>query len=139
MAFKGILAITALALTVSSLVAGPIKDGSLTGTSNGSSILVRWLSEDETGVVRIEIERAVGVDGPFININQLQPLGNGRSYEYIDDSAFRLVGTTSDTIYRYRIRAVYSDGSTVASQPISVPHIVSSVRRTWGSIKAMFR
>lgn len=139
MLFKGILTIAVVALTVSSLVAGPVKDGSLTGTSNGSSILLRWLSEDETGVVRIEVERAVGVDGPFINLNQLQPLGNGKSYEYIDDSAFRLVGTTSDTIYRYRIRAVFADGSTVVSQPISVSHVVSSVRRTWGSIKAMFR
>jgi len=115
--------------------AGPIKEGSLSGTSNGSSILLRWMSEDESGVVRVEILRAAGANGLFFTVHETAPKGNSQAYEYLDDSAFRVTGS----VYRYQIKAVYRDGSSVASAPITVRHNVSSVRRTWGSIKAMFR
>jgi hypothetical protein len=124
-----------LMLTVATVLAGPVKEGSLSGVSNGSGILLRWMSEDESGVARVEIQRAAGVNGVFFTIHELAPRGNNQAYEYVDDSAFRVTGS----MYRYQIKAVLRDGSAVVSAPITVRHDVSSVRRTWGSIKAMFR
>jgi hypothetical protein len=116
--------------------AGAIREGSLSGFSNGTSIVIRWQSEDESRVQRVEIERQVGIDGPFITLREIQLKGNDQAYEYVDDSAFRLNGS----LYNYRLKVQMAGISLpVYYGPISVSHNVNSVRRTWGSIKAMFR
>jgi len=116
--------------------AGVIRDGSLIGISNGSVIIVRWYSEDESGVNKVELERASGTDGQFILLNDIPLRGNNQAYEYIDDSAFRV----TEALYRYRLKASFSNGNPpVYYGPITIRHDVNSVRRTWGSIKAMFR
>ncbi len=123
------LLITALA------IAGAIKDNSLSGSSNGSSITIRWISEDESGVVRFDIERRTGLNMPFSMLVGMQPKGSNSTYEFVDETAFR----ATETFYQYRVKVVYGDGSTVDYGPITVSHKTSDVRRTWGSIKAMFR
>jgi|WetSurMetagenome_2_1015567.scaffolds.fasta_scaffold906275_1 hypothetical protein len=112
--------------------AGGIKDGSLSGYSNGSNIVLRWVSDDEQNVIEFRIERRTGASGPFIQLTEISPRGNGSSYEYIDNSVFR----TTDSFYQYRITAV---GTRSDPWYVTVSHSTSSVRRTWGSIKAMFR
>ena len=127
--------LVALLLVLSTAYAGQVRDGSLSANSDGTRITVRWLSEDETGVTRFEIERKAGVNGPFISIVQITPRGNNSAYEYVDESAFRV----TESIYQYRIKVILVNGDTVYYGPITVRHDVSNVRRTWGSIKAMFR
>ena len=117
------------------LAGDPLKEGSFSARSDGTVIYVRWMSEDETGVVRFEVERKAGLDGQFFLLSEIQPKGDNSVYEYVDDSAFRM----TETVYKYRIKVAYSDGSSVYSPEITVMHFVSDVRRTWGSIKAMFR
>lgn len=115
---------------------GVVRDGSFAASSNGENIVIRWVSEQENGVVRFELERKAGVSGQFFLLVQIAPRGDNSSYEYVDDAAFRV---TSETFYQYRLKVVFADGSSVYFGPISVSHSISSVRRTWGSIKAMFR
>jgi hypothetical protein len=112
---------------------GAIKDGSLAAYSNGTNVVVRWVSEEEAGVKGYVIERKAGMEGPFALLTNppIAPTGNGSSYEFEDNSAFRV----TDNIYQYRITAI----GTGAVYYVSVNHSVSGVRRTWGSIKAMFR
>ncbi len=125
-----------VALITFPLFAGQIRDGSLSAYSNGTNITIRWVSEDETGVARFEIERKAGLNGQFILLTAIALKGNNSSYEYVDDSAFR----TTETLYQYQVKVVFSGGAApVYYGPITVRHDVSSVRRTWGSIKAMFR
>ena len=114
--------------------AGPVKDNSLAASSNGTNIFISWLSDDESGVLYYELERKAG-SGQFVALSRITPMGNNASYNYTDDSAFRV----TDNLYQYRVRAVFSNGASVTYGPIAVSHSVSSVRRTWGSIKAMFR
>jgi len=128
--------LTSVVLLSSLALAGdPLKEGSFSARSDGTVIYVRWMSEDETGVVRFEVERKAGLDGLFFVISEIQPKGNNSVYEYVDDSAFRM----TEALYKYRIKVVYSNGSSVYSPEIVVRHDVNPVRRTWGSIKAMFR
>ncbi len=116
--------------------AGAVRDGSLNGYSNNSVIVIHWQSDDETGVSKVEIERQIGVDGAFVILHQIPLKGSNQLYEYIDDSAFRITGN----LYNYRIKVTYANQlQPVIYGPISVVHVVNSVRRTWGSIKAMFR
>jgi hypothetical protein len=108
--------------------------GSLTATSNNSMIMVRWASDDDAGISGYEVARKSGLEGAFI-VLAVTPLTPDRSYLFVDETAFR----TSDSYYQYRITPVYADGRTVEPFYVTVTHSVSSVRRTWGSIKAMFR
>ncbi len=124
-----------LLLVLSAVYAGQVREGSLSAHSDGMKITVRWLSEDEAGVTRFEVERKAGLNGPFISLVQIVLRGNNSAYEYIDESAFRV----TESIYQYRIKVVLANGDAVYYGPITVRHDVSNVRRTWGSIKAMFR
>ena len=116
---------------------GVIRDGSFSARSDGNNINLHWISEDETGVLRFELERKAGVNGEFMFLSQIPLQGNNSSYTYVDDSAF-LRGMES--VYQYQIKIVYTNGSSLYYGPVSVTHYVSNVtKRTWGSIKAMFR
>jgi hypothetical protein len=126
--------VTACALAFCASFAGPIKDNSLTATSDGNAILVRWLSEDETGVLRYELERKAGLGGQFFLLTTKDVQGNNSTYEYVDDSAFRV----TESLYQYRVKVILN-GTSVYFGPITVSHKTSDVKRTWGSIKAMFR
>jgi hypothetical protein len=134
---KRILPVGALIFFMASFsLSGAIRDGSFAARSDGSTITLQWVSEDENGVLRFEIERKAGVNGQFFSLVQIPLRGNNASYVYIDDSAFL---RATESVYQYRINVVYANGSSVYYGPITVTHSVSSVRRTWGSIKAMFR
>jgi hypothetical protein len=117
------------------LLGGVIRENSFAGHSDDSRIYLRWLSDDEAGVVRYELERKSGLNQQFFLIAEIATKGNNSTYEYTDESAFR----TSESIFQYRIKVVLNNGTPVYYGPITVSHHVSSVRRTWGSIKAMFR
>ncbi|MGA9117692.1 MAG: hypothetical protein WB626_13060 [Bacteroidota bacterium] len=116
--------------------AGVVKDGTLSATSDGVNITVRWVSEDEGTVGRYELERKSGLSGSFLPLATVPLRGNNTLYEYVDETAFRIAGS----IYQYQLRVTFHTGqSPVVYGPITVRHDVSSVRKTWGSIKAMFR
>jgi len=133
--YLSIFALLALSSGVA-LSSGPLKEGSITAESNGSTVVIRWVSEDETGVSSFELERKAGLYGHFFLLAETAPRGSNSSYEYVDDSALRL---GAESIYQYRIKVVFSDGTSLYSPEVTVIHTISSVRRTWGSIKAMFR
>ena len=129
------LILLCLISVISLVFAGAIKENSLTGTSDGNSIIIRWLSDDESGVTRFELERKAGINGSFFPLSIVQPRGSNSAYEYVDDSAFR----TTESIYQYQVKVVFYNGTSVEYGPITVSHKTSDVKRTWGSIKAMFR
>jgi hypothetical protein len=121
---------------LSAFSSSPLKEGSLSAESDGSNIVIRWITEDETNVSLFELERKAGLHGQFFLLSQISPKGNNSTYEYVDESVLRL---EAESIYQYRVKALFSDGSSIYSPEVTVIHAVSSVRRTWGSIKAMFR
>jgi hypothetical protein len=112
-----------------------IRNGSLQASSDGVNVTLHWITDDESNVARFDVERRSGTDGAFISIATVDPKGPS-SYEYIDNSAFR----KTSTIYQYRVKISFTNTSNVVYSPIlTVTHTVSGVRRTWGSIKSMFR
>jgi hypothetical protein len=112
-----------------------IKSTSLQASSDGINITIRWVTEDESNVARFEIERRTDNDAAYATVASLDPKGPSL-YEYVDRSVFRKTAT----IYHYRVKIYFSSGAPpVYSIDLPVSHTVSGVRRTWGSIKAMFR
>ena len=131
---RGIIgAVLAILLAGAVVYAGGILDGTLKAQSDGADIIVSWKSADETGVTNYTIDRKAGITGSFIRVGEKTPLGPGSDYSFRDKSVFRTTGT----FYQYRVTVVTSGGP--AEYYVSIDHSVSSVRRTWGSIKAMFR
>jgi hypothetical protein len=122
-------------IVVTCAMADIIKDNSFQASSNGVNVTIHWITDQEPSVARFEVQRRSGTDGAFTTIGTLDPKGPSL-YEFVDNTAFRKV----TTLYQYRIVVVFNNGSApVVSTAISVSHTVSGVRRTWGSIKAMFR
>ena len=112
-----------------------VREGTLQARSDGGSIKLNWVTDDETSVARFEIERRVGTSGAFGYIATVMPKGPSL-YEFVDHSAYKV----SSMLYQYRIKIVFSNASSpIYVGPVTVNHTVSGVRRTWGSIKAMFR
>jgi len=131
-----ILPLAALTLASSAIVLAAVLKGPPTAKGDGVWITVHWDSDDETGVVGYEIARKSGLDGPYIVlVPSLRAKGSNSSYDYVDETAFR----TTSTFYRYRITAIYSNGTRSDPYEAGVSLSTNSVRRTWGSIKAMFR
>lgn len=119
----------------SALRADVIKSGSLQANSDGVNVTLNWITEDESNVARFEIERRSGTDGAFITLGSIDARG-ASLYEFVDNTAFKKTAT----LYQYRIKIVYSNGAVPAySNSLTISHTVSGVRRTWGSIKSMFR
>jgi hypothetical protein len=116
---------------------GIIRNGTLVAYSNGTYIVVQWGTDDESQVANFFVERSsTSASAGFQDISAaISPTGNGSSYTFKDYSAFK----TSESTYYYRIRIQAKDGTSSYSDTKLVTHSVSSVRRTWGSLKAMFR
>ncbi|GMV52544.1 MAG: hypothetical protein OKBPIBMD_01212 [Chlorobi bacterium] len=112
----------------------------LKARSSGDKIYLEWRSASETNVVRYEIERA-GKDGIFRYVAAVSAKGSMSTYEYSDDEAFRKPdGAQLASLYfTYRLRIIYKDKPADYSVTAGVNHNVSSIRRTWGMIKEMFR
>ena len=108
-----------------------------TAYSNGSDIVLSWRTLEESGVASFEILRRAGTEGEFVSVG-LTPArrASNSSYEFVDRQVFKASGG----IYQYQIQVVMDSGQKLPPTPaVTVSHLSSAARRTWGSIKAMFR
>lgn len=96
-------------------------------------ITLTWKTGQENNVKVFHVERSVNNDD-FQKVGEVQPKGKNSSYEYIDDSISRI-----KTIYYYRLKVVNNNGTVQYSESLPVIPNVSSIRKTWGTIKALFR
>ena len=129
---RGIIAGVSVFALVVVAYAGGIVDGTLKAWSEGQDIVITWRSSDESGVTNYLVDRKAGINGPFVRIAEVPAHGSASEYSFRDKSVFRTTGT----FYQYRVTI---GGGTPVEYYVSIDHSVSSVRRTWGSIKAMFR
>jgi hypothetical protein len=106
---------------------------SFSARSSNGSIIVNWHSNNENNVRQYVVERQT-VNGSFVEVGNVDPRSD-RNYEFIDQTAFK----SSGVLYIYRIKIIDVDGSVATTWTVTVAHNVSSVKRTWGSIKALFR
>jgi hypothetical protein len=130
--------LTLLIVLTTITLAGVIRDGSMQARSDGSNVTIQWGTTDESNIKEFEVVRRDGNVGEFISIAIISKKGSNSLYEYIDKSAFKTTGT----IYQYQIKVIYQNSDIEyfpKDGPLTVSHNVSSVKRTWGSLKAMFR
>jgi hypothetical protein len=125
---------TVIALTFSIIYAGAIIQ-SFEIESNNGNIILTWQSSTEQNVKQYEILR--GPDKDRLTLIATVPAkGDNSLYTYIDENAYK----ASDSFYAYGLVIRDNDGSKSEIMHTRILHEnVSSVKRTWGSIKALFR
>lgn len=121
-------------LTLISLVFASTTLEFFRGRSENNRVILEWKSKEEIALKEFIVERK-SLNSEFIPIGSIQPKGNNSYYSFIDETAFKSLGS----VYYYRLKIVDVNGNVSYSNEISILHSVSSVKRTWGSIKAMFR
>jgi len=103
--------------------------------SLNEQIIVEWQTQEENSLKKFEILRKTG-NGNFIKVGEVNSAGSFSTYKYIDKNIFK----TKQNNYTYKLRFVNTSGQYdgYSAEKSILPNI-SSVKRTWGSIKALFR
>ena len=128
------MAVLLIAATISLNAGATIADPGLSARSSGDNVFVTWQTLEETNVMHFVVQRKTQ-DSPFADIGIILP-EKDQYYEYVDETAYK----TSGTIYLYRIAIVDKNGNITHTNEVTVLHDnISSVKKTWGSIKALFR
>lgn len=130
---KRLLFLTIFISFISVLVAGTFLEY-FRGKSESEKVVLEWKTREEASLKEFIVERKSTV-GDYLTIGTISPKGSNSYYTFTDETAFK----SSSSIYYYRIKIIDTDGSYAYSNEITIIHSVSSVKRTWGSIKAMFR
>lgn len=103
--------------------------------AQGNEFVVTWQSDIEDEVVTYELHRRTSTtNNNFVLVDTHTAHGVGRAYTLRDSQVFKVAGELID----YRLQAVFSDGSRQVLVVRSVNYTPTAIRRTWGSIKAMF-
>jgi hypothetical protein len=130
---KSFTGVVLVFLLIATVFAGAfLKD--FRGRSEGDNIRIEWETGEETNLQHFILERKTP-ESIYLEIATIPPKGNNSFYSYLDESAYK----SNDLIFIYRLKIVDTSGQFSYSSSITVTNNVSTVKRTWGSIKAMFR
>lgn len=101
-----------------------------------NTLVVHWRSLEERSLRAYEVHRRTrSSDGQFVRISAITPLGSNRTYEFRDTQVFK--SAAEDVTYR--LEGILTSGERLHLGEQSVSYSPTAVRRTWGSIKAMFQ
>lgn len=104
--------------------------------AQGSDIDVFWESANESNLKEYVLERKTRFDVDYKPVRTFSPHGPNRLYQFRDSNVYK---DSSSEQVRYRLRMIREDGSFELASSISVNYFPTAIRRTWGSIKAMFQ
>ncbi|PKL83768.1 MAG: hypothetical protein CVV24_03365 [Ignavibacteriae bacterium HGW-Ignavibacteriae-3] len=126
--------ISLIVISAGIILAGANILGPLDVKPQGNNIIIKWQASSESNLKQYVVQRKSG-NGAYTDIAWVNPRAD-MTYEVIDRDVFK----TSGNFYKYQLKIVDNDGSeTFLEQQGSINPNVSSVKRTWGSIKALFR
>ncbi|HSD63405.1 MAG TPA: hypothetical protein VLB50_06385 [Ignavibacteriaceae bacterium] len=120
-------------LAISTALAGALLDY-FHAQNDGENVKLEWKTTIESNLANFVVQRRTP-DSQFFDLSTINPKGNNSVYTYTDQSAYKM----TDLVFVYRLKIVDNDGSVAYSTEVSVSPNISGVKRTWGSIKAMFR
>lgn len=126
------------------LVAASVVSGFIAIPDN-DRVYVRWTSQNEASLIRYELYRQAENNAPTL-LATISPQGSNRNYEFIDMSVggFNRNANPNEppaplSLQRltYTLKIVTASGTTELQTQVAFQ--TSTTRRTWGSIKALFR
>jgi hypothetical protein len=105
-----------------------------------NEIHLKWIVMENEGVMHYTIKRKMVRDVDFILVNTIESSSMGanpRQYEYIDKNVFRNNSNTEPVLYELYVTT--TNGNQTLIGQTEVNYSSTAIRRTWGSIKAMFQ
>lgn len=96
--------------------------------------MLTWTSTVEQDAKHYEVHRRSQSAPGFEAIGTIDATGSGSSYEFVDRKLYKL-----DETVTYQLFAVSSGGEHLEFPEKHISYSPTAVRRTWGSIKAMFQ
>lgn len=103
---------------------------------DGRSFAISWQMDLEEDVREYELMRRTPYSNDqFVRVQAFKAHGTGRPYVFRDDQVYK---AAADYV-EYRLDAVYSNGLRESVADAKLNYTTTAVRRTWGSIKAMFQ
>lgn len=100
-------------------------------------VTVTWQVADDAPVKEYILERKARYDAGFREVKRIQPDGT-RYYQFRDVDLYKDRAVSSEQV-QYRLRIQEKDGGLTTSSVLNVNYFPTAIRRTWGSIKAMFQ
>lgn len=104
-------------------------------TIENNQPVVRWIALVETDLARYELHRRTRFDSGFEKLAEIDSRGSGYEYTYRDAQVYKVTGETVE----YELFSVSTNGVHTSHGVLTVDYTPTAVRRTWGSIKAMFQ
>jgi len=101
----------------------------------GNAFDVSWEAQEEEDVQRYELYRKTSFATEFSQIATRTPHGANIAYRFQDDQVYKSGMDQVD----YRLEVVYSSGVRQQLAEKKVNYTPTAIRRSWGSIKAMFQ
>lgn len=98
-----------------------------------NKIILQWKTSQEDNVEKFVVERSID-NKTFTDLGEVVARGPGYQYRFEDDNLGR-----SKSIFYYRLRIIDRDGTIQYTDSLQVIALISSITRTWGTIKALFR
>jgi hypothetical protein len=102
-------------------------------SSEGADVLLAWDLPSEDAIQEFQLFRRINDEATSAHVATM-PTNGSMTYTYLDDDIFKV---ESRTIH-YDLQVVTRSGQSYRYTR-SMTHNPTSVQRTWGSIKAMFR
>ncbi|MEM1128162.1 MAG: hypothetical protein AAGI71_16060 [Bacteroidota bacterium] len=104
-----------------------------------NDLVITWQAADEANVQGYVLERrSPFTNGTFKKIDtSFLPHGIGKPYRYRDDEVYK--ASSDEVEYRLYALSVSPAGERTLLAQQKVNYTATTIRRTWGSIKAMFQ
>ncbi len=106
-----------------------------------NEIHLMWVSENESNLNQYVLKRKMVSDSDFNLIAEVQPQSTAagvKTYNYVDRNVFRNNADNNEPVV-YELHAVFTNGQKEFIGQAEVNYSSTAIRRTWGSIKAMFQ
>lgn len=129
-------ALLILVLTGASLLLGQVRLSAFEIREEGKDFRISWTTELEEEVRQFELmRRTPNSNDQFVRVYTAPAQGTGRAYGFLDSQVFKSGSDKLD----YQLEAVYANGVREVVRSESMNYTSTAVRRTWGSLKAMFQ
>lgn len=105
-------------------------------TEDPGGMVITWQVDAEEDVREYELLRMTRfTNNRFVRVEAFTPHGIQKAYSFRDSQVFK----TSTEQVDYQLEVVYSNGQREQLAREQVNYTSTAIRRTWGSIKAMFQ
>ncbi len=130
------LAFLVILVAASPMSTGKVQLSYFRVTEDPGGMIVTWQVETEEEVREYELQRMTRfTNNRFVKVESFQPHGIDKSYSFKDTQIFKASSEQVD----YQLEVIYSNGQRELLAREQVNYTSTAIRRTWGSIKAMFQ